>query len=358
MPKFLKKVLRPTKYFPRDMLTGERKEELFTPDRIKHLANRMDEFRQAGLKIYCPIKHDGSNPSNAPKENLNFGEWKQTLLNTDGSLNAELDVPLEEDAKRIGKTIKEVSPYIVNDWKDGNGRIWPGESILHITATTHTVDRNQDNFVPLSISDTGSVTPSTANPHLTIALADFVDEDEFIALADESGKDKLMRQSKSSESGSSKSGDAKGGASDKKDSLKPDSGKGGSKKVNASNPDEHQDESFNQNPPKTGTEVSDLINLLSQLDPPVIVPTEGTDDTNIVERVCICLTGIIGLTQQEDEEPLAPKEQPSPIAMSDLEALINPRNKIEELASQLRKHSSTLDGTPTLENLQRQFELI
>lgn len=353
MPKFLKKVLRPTKYFPRDMLTGERKEELFTPERIKHLANRLDEFRTAGLNVYCPPKHDASNPSTPKDKVTNYGFWGQTLLNADGSLAVEVDIPIAEDAVRFGKTIKEVSPYIVKDWKDGNGRVWPGESILHIMAGTHTVDRNQDNFVPLSISDTGST--STPTKDLSIALSDFLEEDEFIALGDESGKDKLLRQSKSSESSSSKSGDAKGGSSDKKDSLKPDSGKGGSKKVNASNPDEHQDESFNQNPSKTGTEVSDLINLLSQLDPPVIVPTEGTDDTNIVERVCICLTGIIGLTQQEDEEPLAPKEQPSPIAMSDLLDLVNGTLDPSTVRKVIQRQPISI---PDLDSLKAQFDLV
>jgi hypothetical protein len=61
-------------------------------------------------------------------------------------LEAEGDPENEEShAGRIGKQYKQTSPFIVDKWKDGAGKVW-NDAPLHICLTNKAVQHGQDNF--------------------------------------------------------------------------------------------------------------------------------------------------------------------------------------------------------------------
>lgn len=155
MPKFRKTVLKVGRYSVND-LNGGRKEEVFLPERLKKIADSYAQMKEAGINVPAPWWHN-SNEAVPSKELLkdsknNAGWWNDLFLDENGDLVGEVEVPLEEDAKKIGTTVKEVSPLIRKKFIDGNGRIWD-DVVTHVAFVTHPVQAGQDDFKPVKTED-------------------------------------------------------------------------------------------------------------------------------------------------------------------------------------------------------------
>lgn len=150
MPTFTKDCLYPGKYRLADGRTFEAKKT--DPPA---LATRLNEMRAAGLHIpLCWGHQDDSKPlteaerkANAAKFNLGFAVDANA---NQGFLETILDVPLDEDAKRLPSS-RFVSPRIENDFIDSTGKKWPGQSIIHFAVTPRPVQHNQQPFKPVSL---------------------------------------------------------------------------------------------------------------------------------------------------------------------------------------------------------------
>jgi len=163
--KFEKQILTEGLYVVGDG-KGGRKVELITSDRLKHWADQHKKMIQAGLDVTAPAIH---NPKAIPENKTdpkrwsategsksNYGFWESIsateLLDESGApvmaLNGVLDVPREEDASRIGKTVKSTSIYAVPEFIDGNGNIWK-DVLTHIYVGNSTIEPGQKNFLPV-----------------------------------------------------------------------------------------------------------------------------------------------------------------------------------------------------------------
>ena len=137
---------------------GTRSVELITPERIKHWADQHKAMTEAGLRIPAPDYHDtDANPNNPNGSKSNYGWWDAMTADIgqdeDGAqrmfLNGELDVPIESDAEKIGKTVKETSIYAEPEFVDGNGNIWK-DVLTHVAVVVKPIEPNQPNFIPKS----------------------------------------------------------------------------------------------------------------------------------------------------------------------------------------------------------------
>lgn len=87
----------------------------------------------------------------------NAGWWEDFWIDpTTDKLMGRLEVPLQEDANRIGKTIKDVSPSFLPHSIDGHGRLWDKEAVMHVALVTHPADHDQSNFIPVSDNEKGA----------------------------------------------------------------------------------------------------------------------------------------------------------------------------------------------------------
>ena len=145
--KHTKDVLGPGKYLVKTA-TG-RQWETITPDRIKHWISQFKKMAQAGLKIPAIWDHNREavpiTAGASVKDGIGFVE---DLQEKDGKLFLATDIPLEEDSKRVGTVVKEVSPFIMRSFTDGLGRKWD-DVIAHMGFVHHAVVPDQDNFEPV-----------------------------------------------------------------------------------------------------------------------------------------------------------------------------------------------------------------
>ena len=149
--KYTKDVLYPGTYRLPD---GRR--VTYTPDDVRHLAKRLADMTAAGLQVPVCWDHQheakpvqmGATRADRHKWNLGFAEG--ATLAPEGYLEARLDVPVEEDAKRL-PAVRYVSPEISEDYVDGTGRTWPGLSITHVAVTSRPVNSKQNPFKPVQL---------------------------------------------------------------------------------------------------------------------------------------------------------------------------------------------------------------
>lgn len=147
MPTFTKDVLYPGTY---RLLDGRRVS--YTRADVKHLTQRLKDMTAAGLQVPVAWEHqDGAKPSPAAAAKGNLGFALDAEETADGYLTAKLDIPADDDAKRL-PSVRFVSPEIVNDFVDGSGRKWPGASITHIAVTPRPVQHRQKPFQPVRMS--------------------------------------------------------------------------------------------------------------------------------------------------------------------------------------------------------------
>jgi hypothetical protein len=148
MPKFEKEILTPGLYAVSDA-NGNRHAKVITKDMISHWVKQHNEMRKSGLNIPAPAYHDkDAIPVGKPASSKdNFGFWEELKQDDTGKLIGVLDVPLESDAERIGKTVKETSIFAVPKFVDGLGREW-NNVITHIACCTQPIEPGQNNFKP------------------------------------------------------------------------------------------------------------------------------------------------------------------------------------------------------------------
>lgn len=115
-----------------------------TRQRMDHWCEQFRQMRAAGIQIPFPLDH-----SDASKDNTGFVE---AIYRNGEELICEVDVPLAEDAKRMGTTIREVSVSVKPEYQGGTGRVWR-DVIRHVAPCTTPVVPGQNNFVPLDARD-------------------------------------------------------------------------------------------------------------------------------------------------------------------------------------------------------------
>lgn len=149
MPRVKKDVLKPGRYRLADGRLIE-----YTQGDVKRLGQRLKQMKAAGLHVPMAWEHqDDAKPRSraermADRARFNLGFAEDAVMEG-GRLICEIDVPDEEDARRLASA-RYVSPEVVTDWIDGLDRRWPGRSITHIAVTTHPVNPDQKPFERLS----------------------------------------------------------------------------------------------------------------------------------------------------------------------------------------------------------------
>lgn len=111
-----------------------------TPARMDGWARRFSDMRAAGIRIPFPMDHSRSSADNMG--------WVESVYRDGDTLFCEVEVPREEDADRLGKTVREVS-ICVDDETDARGRVWK-DVIVHISPCTDPVIPGQGEFMPLA----------------------------------------------------------------------------------------------------------------------------------------------------------------------------------------------------------------
>lgn len=130
-----------------------------SPEMVNGLQARMSEMLAAGLHIPLAWEHqDLAKPMTkaqlaehkAELAKLTLGHTRAAAL-ADGKIIATVDVAVDADAERL-KAVKFVSPEIMWDFTDGDGKLWPGPSITHLAVTPRPVQHQQGPFKPVALS--------------------------------------------------------------------------------------------------------------------------------------------------------------------------------------------------------------
>jgi len=146
-----------------------------TKDRLHHWATQFDGMKDAGISVPAPWSHSkdalpiqmGSDGT-LPRSDINAGWWDKLWVDGD-TLWGELNVPSNEDAIKIGKSVRESSVYVRPEFNDGSGNKWK-DSLMHIALVTHPIENKQDNFQPVEADGGGiSLSMSQLTEPLTMA---------------------------------------------------------------------------------------------------------------------------------------------------------------------------------------------
>lgn len=313
MPTFTKRIIRPGTYtVPR--ADGTRARVHIGPQRISKWLSTFDAMKKVGLGIPAPWRHeekalpvrlDGDQKDTNAFNNAGF--WKRLWVDDkDGSLYGEVDVPREEDADRLGKTVVDVSLLAKPKWVDGSGNEYD-DALTHIALVTHPVAKDHDNFRP---------SPSESEA-IACSLCDLLMAED-------------VTPAPSGGAGNASIGDG----------------------VKASS-----------------ATVKDALTMLSKMDPPITLP-EDTNSQNFLERLVTALNALSAAAAAGDEEdkntsisepPSGSKEKPGPIAMANEpkeplklsaedQAAINWARKTSSVAYQSRIEACVKQGkiTPKL----------
>lgn len=181
MKKFKKEILREGFYLVNDG-NGGRVPTFISRDRLQHWANQHAEMTKLGLKVPAPDYHskkaipDSEDVVIGSKDN--YGFWDSVTIdngideqgNPYVALNGILDVPVEADAEKIGKSVQEVSVYAPGKFVDGKGREW-NDALAHIAVVTRPVEPGQKNFEPVE----GAVVMALSD-RIPIAMSDDIIE--------------------------------------------------------------------------------------------------------------------------------------------------------------------------------------
>lgn len=118
--------------------------ERFHKSRIEHLLKRANEMIAAKQPIPLAWEHQkDATPAQRSKEHIAF--LQSFRLDNKGHVVAEFEAEDATDEKQLRK-VRYVSPAIRTNFEDGTGRVWPGESIIHVAVTPRPVQTNQEPF--------------------------------------------------------------------------------------------------------------------------------------------------------------------------------------------------------------------
>lgn len=154
MAKYSKDVLYPGTYSVPDATGRQRRTVRYTPEDVRRLRERFGEMKSAGVAVpVCWGHQDDARPMTAAERAAAQAKgtlgWVEELdVSPEGYLVATIDVPSDDDARRL-PAVRYVSPEILPDFTDGDGRRWPGRSITHVAVTSRPVQHRQQPFRPL-----------------------------------------------------------------------------------------------------------------------------------------------------------------------------------------------------------------
>lgn len=123
--------------------------------RVKHWSEQFGRMKAAGLKIPVSWGHVSTALPNTPDDEqfwqskFNAGYVDSVTQGADGGLEMVVDVPDEADAKRVGKSIRDASPLILPEFKDGAGNQW-ADIIGHFALCPQGVISGQSEFEPVT----------------------------------------------------------------------------------------------------------------------------------------------------------------------------------------------------------------
>ena len=146
--RFRKRLLAATEYYHPLAKTKRR----FTEQDIEAFAAETNRFiAETGSKPPFPDEH-----STSARDNM--GYWDSFATERDEAtgllwLTAEVEVPHDEDARNVGKTITQVSVHWELDYKMSNSKTYT-HLIQHVGATDYPVAINQGTFAELSAHKT------------------------------------------------------------------------------------------------------------------------------------------------------------------------------------------------------------
>jgi hypothetical protein len=134
---------------------GGRKVEFISKDRLNHWAEQHQRMVEQGFYVPAPSFHDSSlKPTSMTNvgSKSNIGFWEKLSVGEvekDGEkvigLIGTLDVPLEEDAEKIGNNIRQTSIFAEKKFIDGEGNEWD-DVLTHIACVNNGIEHNQANF--------------------------------------------------------------------------------------------------------------------------------------------------------------------------------------------------------------------
>ncbi len=153
MAVFKKDIIGPGTWLATDT-TGKPLVVESTPERVRHWCQQAQAMLASGITVPLTWEHPDTDSEFHPASLNDQERWRSKLtagyatrFYTEGdTLFADFEVPLEEDFKRIGTTVKRVSPGLTPGFTDGDGHQWQ-DIVAHVALTTKPIIRQQGDFV-------------------------------------------------------------------------------------------------------------------------------------------------------------------------------------------------------------------
>jgi hypothetical protein len=310
--RYRKDALRPGKYSVPDHTGKGRRILAYSDADTKHLARRFRDMKDAGLRVPVCWEHQGdATPASslAHRATHHIGYLDAEHLAGDNLLEFEMEIA-DADAPQFER-VGLVSPGIMTDWVDGDGRLWPGRSIVHLAVTPRPVQHRQG--MPEKLSH-------PALPHNL----------ECLSLADRLGDENM----------------ADDNPFEKKDDDAPEKEEGGEDVEVAEEVAEESDA-----PGKP--EKKDVGHVVAALQEHGIHLPDDTTEKNFYDRICTALHALKNAGDTGANDPLDPnadtQTEPSPVpdsnpvmmSMKDENARLKKRNAVLE-AESLELHRGKL----------------
>jgi len=148
---FKKDVIKPGPYWPKDK-NGEPYRVDVPLGRIEHWVSETKRLLKNGNRVPMPYVHTNDavpwlEKDPQPGSFNNGGYLKDLRVKEDGTLEIELEAGTEEDAERIGNSVKDVSFRSRDEWTDGHGNKYK-DVFTHVALVNHPIVTGQKNFVP------------------------------------------------------------------------------------------------------------------------------------------------------------------------------------------------------------------
>jgi hypothetical protein len=133
----------------------------YAPEDSQHVARRVKEMLAASINIPMCWEHQPDAVPLTPWEKAarmckeTFAEIRDSEVTPSGVARVKIAGEDDEDLKRLRK-VKYCSPGFVHDLTTGDGRHWPGRSMIHLAATPRPVQAGQKPYEPLSLAYKGA----------------------------------------------------------------------------------------------------------------------------------------------------------------------------------------------------------
>lgn len=122
-----------------------------TPKDLKHLANRFNEHAMCGIRHNLCWGH-GDPYTLETDDRDTIADLAQAAVIGDTLYTASW-ITDPDDYRDLKKVDRQVSVRVRRNWRDGRGKVWPGDSLLHVAVCDHPVMDGQGPFIDLSIEE-------------------------------------------------------------------------------------------------------------------------------------------------------------------------------------------------------------